>query len=248
MKACLGSLVVLVATGFASACHFDAAWSSSGTGTPAAAPLPPPPPPAPVPRATAAPSPPPTQQNVTKAPPVLSPADLAALLQGTWRRLPIIKTTRPPTPGATPAPAPASMQGCLDVGASANVPGCAVHTALLCSASTMAARRCQTYATTMVPTVAASAVDCMNRLSGVSVCDPVEISACGHRALSQACPDPGTVAPLCQIAADPCKSSQSDCVALLSGLTFDAQDAVARCVAKGCSAGLYACVEGLGTN
>lgn len=139
------------------------------------------------------------------------------------------------------------MQGCLGVETPASVPSCSVHTDVLCSASTAAAQRCQTYATNMVPTVAAYAVDCLNKLSGVKVCDPVELSACGHRALSQACPDPGTVGPLCQIAADPCKSSQSDCVALLSGLTYDGQDAVARCVARGCSAGLYACVESLGT-
>lgn len=140
------------------------------------------------------------------------------------------------------------MQGCLDIEAPATVPRCAVRMDPLCSANTTAAQRCQIYATMMVPTVAASAVDCMNKLTGVRTCDPVEISACGHRALSQACPAPETVAPLCQIAAEPCKSSQSDCVSLLSGLTYDAQDAVARCVANGCSAGLYACVEKLGTN
>ncbi len=97
-----------------------------------------------------------------------------------------------------------------------------------------------------MPSVAAAAVNCTNALPITQVCDPLRTGACEHIALGQACPDPDTVGALCEIAARPCKSSQTDCVALLSGLVPDAQDSVARCVAAGCPEGLYACVEAVG--
>jgi hypothetical protein len=83
----------------------------------------------------------------------------------------------------------------------------------------------------------------MNGL-GASMCDSQHDYDCGKAALAQACPD-NTTAQLCQIASGPCKVSASDCVSMLSGLNNNGQDAVAQCVAGGCSAGLYSCVEGL---
>lgn len=98
----------------------------------------------------------------------------------------------------------------------------------------------------MVPAVAAAAVACMNKLTGAQVCDPVQTSACRTRALAQACPDTAMLGQLCDFASGPCKTTQADCVGLLSGLTEDAQTTVARCVAAGCGGGLSGCVEALG--
>lgn len=106
------------------------------------------------------------------------------------------------------------------------------------------AQRCAVYAADMDPKVAASAVACMNGLSGSAACDSTQAYSCGKTALSQSCPDQ-TVGQLCQIAATPCKVAQNDCITMLSGLNSNGQDLVAQCVAKGCSAGLYSCVEGL---
>jgi hypothetical protein len=104
------------------------------------------------------------------------------------------------------------------------------------------------YTAMMAPPIAALAAACMNRLSAAELCDPVQTEACGNSALAQACPDTATLGQLCDVASGPCKTSQGDCVALLSGLTEDGQVAVAHCVAAGCASGLSACVEKLATS
>jgi hypothetical protein len=53
------------------------------------------------------------------------------------------------------------------------------------------------------------------------------------------------VGQLCQIAAGPCKTTATDCTAVISGLDDQGQQAIAQCVAQGCAAGLSACVDGL---
>lgn len=94
------------------------------------------------------------------------------------------------------------------------------------------------------PLVAVAAVSCMTSLTSKEVCDAAQTESCARTALAQACPD-STVSQLCQVAAGPCKISLSDCSALLSGLNDPGKEGVARCVATGCTAGLYACIDGL---
>jgi hypothetical protein len=121
------------------------------------------------------------------------------------------------------------------------VPACTAT----CASNAFVAQRCATYAANFDPKVGAAAITCMNGLTGASACDSSQAYGCGKTALSQACPDPNTVTQLCQIAATPCKVAANDCVTMISGLNPTGQDAVAQCVAKGCSAGLYSCIEGL---
>jgi hypothetical protein len=155
----------------------------------------------------------------------------------------------PPAPGPSPSPtpttpvptppAPQPPTACLD-SAAVTVPACTVK----CSTNAFMAQRCATYAADMDSKVAASSINCMNGLTGAAACDSTQAYGCGKTALTNACAD-STVAQLCQIAATPCKVAANDCVTMLSGLNPTGQDAVAQCVAKGCSAGLYSCIEGL---
>jgi hypothetical protein len=212
------------------------------------APAPPPPP--------VADQPPPFRQRRT-----LAERERLALLRGTWRRQYGIAPAAG-APGATPAggaatapvdggPAaaptgPAGPPGCLDNTAT-TVPACALQPVdASCKATSTAAQRCQSFASPLYdPKVGAAAVACLNHLSSKQLCDPAQVAACAHTALLRACPDTETVAPLCQIAAGPCKVTEGECVGLLSGLGDKAQDMVAQCVAQGCGTGLEACVEGL---
>jgi hypothetical protein len=156
-----------------------------------------------------------------------------------------------PTPGPTPPPAPvvapdggAAPAACLDESAAA-VPACQLQPLdPSCASNTFPSQRCQTYIADFDPKVAAAAVGCMNKLTGKQLCDSSQAYACGNESLQQACNDP-TTAQLCQVAATPCKVGAEDCVVMLSGLNSAGQTAVAQCVAQGCSAGLYSCIEGL---
>lgn len=113
-----------------------------------------------------------------------------------------------------------------------------------CAFSTAAAQRCAMFRTEFDPLVAVAAVSCMTSLTSKELCDAAQTESCARSALAQACPD-STVSQLCQVAAGPCKISQSDCSGLLSGLNDQGKEGVARCVATGCNAGLYACIDGL---
>jgi hypothetical protein len=197
----------------------------------------PPPPPPPAPPPTAA-QPEPGRNAVN---PHLQPIHVAGQ-----------PTNNPPPPhllpigphtGPTPPPAPAPA-GCLDQGSVA-APTCAASLTSSCSGNAFPTQRCQAYVQYFDPKVAANAVNCMNGL-GANTCDAQHGYDCGKAALAQSCPDNTTTAQLCQIAAGPCKVSANDCVTMLSGLNSNGQDAVAQCVAGGCSAGLYSCIEGLG--
>jgi hypothetical protein len=84
----------------------------------------------------------------------------------------------------------------------------------------------------------------MTALSSKQVCDATNAYGCGKTALMQACPD-STLGQLCSIAASSCKSTAAECTSLLSGLNEQGREKVAQCVAQGCTAGLYSCVEGL---
>jgi len=149
-----------------------------------------------------------------------------------------------PTPsgGGTTPPAPST---CLDTGA-ATIPDCGAMQAAdsSCAPFPFPQQKCSAYKTYFDPKVAAVAVSCMTALNGKQVCDGSQSYNCGKAALVQACPD-STLAQLCAIAATSCKSTASDCTALLSGLNDQGKDQVAQCIAQGCSAGLYSCIEGL---
>jgi hypothetical protein len=96
------------------------------------------------------------------------------------------------------------------------------------------------------PKVSAAAVACMTGLSSKQACDASQSDDCAKAALAQACPD-STVAQLCAVALTACKTSAGDCTSMLSGLNDQGKQQVAQCVAQGCSAGLYACIQGLTT-
>ncbi len=145
-----------------------------------------------------------------------------------------------PAGGGTAPPAAA----CLDTGA-ATVGDCgAMQAATACSTAPTPQQKCNAYKTYFAPKIAAAAVSCLTALTSAQVCDATQVSACGRTALAQACPAPA-VSQLCQIAAGPCKTSAGDCTAIISGLDDQGQQAVAQCVAQGCSAGLSACIDGL---
>jgi hypothetical protein len=149
-------------------------------------------------------------------------------------------------PGAAPAgggTAPPAAT-CLDTGA-ASVGDCgAMQASTACPAAPTPLQKCNAYKTYFAPKIAAAAVSCLTALTSAQVCDATQVSACGRAALAQACPAPA-VSQLCQIAAGPCKTSAGDCTSTLSGLDDQGQQAVAHCVAQGCSAGLSACIDGL---
>jgi hypothetical protein len=147
-------------------------------------------------------------------------------------------------PGAAPAGGGTPAAACLDTGGAAVGDCGAMQAATACPSAPTPQQKCNSYKTYFAPKIAAAAVSCLTALTSAQVCDPNQVSTCGRTALAQACPAPA-VAQLCQIAAGPCKTSAGDCTAILSGLDDPGQQAVAQCVAQGCSAGLSACIDGL---
>ena len=148
------------------------------------------------------------------------------------------ETVTPPTPPS------AEGAGCLDASAM-SVPECSnLKVESGCAIRSFVLEKCNTYRDTLDPSVATVAVDCMERMSSKQLCDAANTYNCGKQALSEACPDT-ELAQLCSIAATSCKTTASDCTALLSGLNDGAKQQVARCISTGCHAGLYSCVEGL---
>jgi hypothetical protein len=113
-----------------------------------------------------------------------------------------------------------------------------------CAPFPRAQQRCHVYQANFDPKVAAAAVYCMTLLSANQVCDLTQATACARSALTQACVD-SSVTQLCQIAAQPCRTTEPDCAAMLSGLNESGQRGVAQCVAKGCTGGLAACIDAL---
>jgi hypothetical protein len=145
-----------------------------------------------------------------------------------------------PSGGAVAPPAAA----CLDTGAT-TVGDCgAMQASTACPAAPTPQQKCNAFKTYFAPKVAAAAVSCVTALTSAQLCDPTQVAACGRAALAQACPAP-VVAQLCQIAAAPCKTTATDCSAVISGLDDQGQQAIAQCVAQGCTAGLSACIDGL---
>jgi hypothetical protein len=128
---------------------------------------------------------------------------------------------------------------CFDTAASPVADCAQMHTAAGC---TYTQQKCAAYKAYFDPKVAAAAVTCLGSIA--QKCDTGATNACGRLALNKACPD-STLTDLCQIAATSCKSAQADCTSLLSGLNDDGKEKVASCIAKGCAAGLGACVDAL---
>ncbi len=147
-----------------------------------------------------------------------------------------------------PGPAPAGggtapAAACLDTGG-ATVGDCAAIQAGTCTATPTPQQKCNAFKTYFAPKVAAAAVSCLAALTSAQMCDAAQVSACGRAALAQACAVPA-VAQLCQVAAGPCKTTAADCTSAISGLDGQGQQAIAQCVARGCTAGLSACLDGL---
>jgi len=150
--------------------------------------------------------------------------------------------------GAGPAPAgggtaPAAAT-CLDTGPAAVGDCGAMQAATACPVAPTPQQKCNAFKTYFAPKVAAAAVTCLTALTSAQVCDATQVSACAKSALAQACPVPA-VAQLCQIAAGPCKTTATDCASVVSGLDDQGQQAIAQCVAQGCSTGLSGCVDNL---
>lgn len=149
-----------------------------------------------------------------------------------------------PAPQPEPEPAPPATEGCLDTEAM-TVPDCSeVKVDPGCGIRSFVMQRCNTYRTYLDPKVATVAISCMAGLSPKQLCDATNTYGCGKQALSEACADP-ELSQMCQIAATSCRTTAADCTALLSGLSEPGKQKVAECVAHGCQAGLYSCVEGL---
>jgi hypothetical protein len=183
----------------------------------------------------AAPPPPPPPPAATPTAPAPEPARPAKTV--TLR----LHETAPPGSATTP---PATA--CLDSGAAAAGDCAGMQASVGCTSVPTSQQKCNAYKTYFQPKVAAAAVSCMTKLTGSQVCDAAQASGCAKTALGQACLDQ-SVAQLCQIAAAPCKTNATDCVAAISGLNDQGKQLVAACVAQGCSAGLSACIDGLAT-
>jgi hypothetical protein len=151
-------------------------------------------------------------------------------------------------PGAvTPPGTGGEGAGCLDTSTVA-IPDCnSLKIDPSCGIKSFVVQKCNTYRDFLDPQVATVAVSCMEGLSSKQLCDGANTYACGKQALSEACPDTD-LAQLCSIAAASCRTTTNDCTALLSGLNDTAKQAVAKCIASGCHAGLYSCVEGLSSH
>jgi hypothetical protein len=217
--------------------------------------------------------PPPPPQVVYRYPPQAYPPGYPRYAYGTYpvprprpappRAVATATTTTPPSPvieaGVVPTPVPtaeasvtppppaptAEGGACLDASI-VTIPDCS-HVDATCRGSTFPAKQCGAYRAYLDPKVAAAAVSCMSGLASKQMCDATSAYACEKTALLQACPDTG-LGPLCSVAATSCKSTASECSTLLSGLNEIGKRQVAGCIAKGCKAGLYSCVEGLASS
>jgi hypothetical protein len=133
---------------------------------------------------------------------------------------------------------------CFDT-SNASVGDCAaVPASGTCSGAASAQQICNAFKTYFIPKAAAAAVSCLSGLTSTQACDLTQVSTCGRNALVQACPA-SSVSQLCQIAATSCKTTASDCSSVLSGLNDQGQEAVAQCVAQGCTGGLLGCIDAL---
>lgn len=178
--------------------------------------------------------PPPSFRSMTPAteglPP--SPTESGATIAPAVTAMPA-PTTLPPSP---------AVEGCLDTESMA-VPDCSgVRVAASCSTRSFILQRCEAYRAYMDSKVATVAIQCMEGLR--NTCDPAGAYDCGKQALSESCSDNG-LSQMCAIAASSCRTTPGDCAALLSGLNDAGKQEVARCIGRGCQAGLYSCVEGL---
>jgi hypothetical protein len=219
--------LVLLANALAGGCHIYVDEPAPRT---VYAPPPPAPRPAPPP-ASAAPAP--TQTQAPAPRPVVH-LDAAATAT------PSAAATAAPTTSANPP-----ARACLDANA-APVPDCSTVKLpdTSCAKSPLPQQKCSVYKTYYDPKIAAQAISCMASLSSKQICDATQTAACGKAALAQACPD-AALGQLCSIATTPCKSTQADCMTLLSGLNDQGQQLVASCVAQGCQGGLQGCVDAL---
>jgi hypothetical protein len=228
------SVVIGVAIVLASA--VTAAGCTIYRDEPAAAPRPAAPPPqAPPPQAPPPQPPAPVAVRPAAPPPPAAPGHKMELHLG---------GATIPAASATAAPS-AGPAACLDQGAVA-IADCSTLQAPspTCAAFTTAGQKCAAYKNNLDPKVAAATMSCLASSTAAQLCDTTRPLACAKAALAQACPDPN-VTQLCQIAAGPCKTTPADCATTLSGLNSQGQQAVAQCVATGCSAGLAGCVDGL---
>jgi hypothetical protein len=111
----------------------------------------------------------------------------------------------------------------------------------------LALPRCLQYRESFKPKPARAAIDCLKRLRGAQLCDPIMINKCGHEALMAACPGDDAVEQSCTTLLASCKGAipgptPADCKQTLSGMNETGRKKMAACLGKLCDArGLYGC-------
>lgn len=165
----------------------------------------------------------------------------------------------PPRASAEPiAKPPPALPSCDD--SSGEVPTCPVlpGPADEGGCEQMVAARCAQYRAAFKPKLARAAIECLKRLRGGQLCDPIAINKCGHEALMAACPPESEVlsdagAPAsgldatCATILTACKASipgptLTDCKQTLSGMNDSGRTKMVACMQKLCdSRGLYGC-------
>jgi hypothetical protein len=145
---------------------------------------------------------------------------------------------RRPSPAAPGAGAPT----CFDATASSTDDCAALGAGTSCAASSQT--RCTSYRRYLEPKIASAAYACIHALPQAQACDTAAADQCAKAALGRACAD-SEVTDLCDIAATPCQTTPQACSALLSGLSDDGKERAARCVGRGCTGGLDACIAEL---
>jgi hypothetical protein len=171
---------------------------------------------------------------------------------------PSVSKEPPPAPkSATPPLEPAPVAASCD-DASGDVPACPVFPdpSDEGGCGQMAAARCAQYREAFKPKVARAAVECLKKLRGGQICDPIALNKCGHEALMAACPPepaakpgapPGELDQACEPILAACKASTpgptlADCKQTLSGMNESGRRKMLGCVQKLCdSRGLYGC-------
>ncbi len=111
----------------------------------------------------------------------------------------------------------------------------------------LAAPRCLAYRESFKPKVARAAIECLKKLRGAKLCDPVTINKCGHEALMAACPGDEDEEQTCSTLLSSCKAATpgptlADCKQTLSGMNETGRKKMAVCLGKLCDdRGLYGC-------
>jgi hypothetical protein len=113
-----------------------------------------------------------------------------------------------------------------------------------CQSLPFVCEHCDDYKRYFKPKVAARAVACVVRQSRAEAEDGCRTYQCGDEALKSACLD-RTADATCAKIASACGTTVDECRGMLSGMNAAGRAKIAACAAKGCSFGLWSCIEGI---